>query len=65
MEQPHVVSRKAWLHGELRCPACGLPLRAHLDLDDYIRVNSDTRATGALVTHRRCGATFRVVFRGA
>jgi hypothetical protein len=22
----------------------------------------DTRATGALVTHRLCGATFRIVF---
>ena len=24
--------------------------------DDYARMNSDTRACGALVTHRRCGA---------
>jgi hypothetical protein len=24
--------------------------------DDYARMNSDMRACGALVTHRRCGA---------
>jgi hypothetical protein len=28
-------------------------------------VNSDTRATGAIVTHRRCGATFRIMFDDA
>jgi hypothetical protein len=62
MEAAHSVSRKAWLHGESRCPSCRLHLSPSLDLDEYIRVNSDTRATGALVTHGRCGATFRIVF---
>jgi len=51
--------------GEAKCPKCGLHLSPHLDLDEYIRVNSDTRATGALVTHRRCGATFRIAFADA
>jgi hypothetical protein len=35
------------------------------DLDDYIGENSDARASGALVTHRRRGASFRVVFDDA
>jgi hypothetical protein len=51
VDAPHVVSRKDWLHGEARCPECRL-LDLHLDLDEYVRVNSDNRATGAIVTHR-------------
>jgi hypothetical protein len=62
VEAPHTVSRRDWLHNEARCPACGLHLDAHRDLDEYVRKNSDTRAVGALVTHRRCGAKFRVEF---
>jgi len=31
-------------------------------LDGVIAQASDTRATGALVAHRRCGATFRITF---
>jgi hypothetical protein len=62
MEAPHVVKRRDWLHSEARCPSCGLHLDPHRDLDDYIRVSSDTRATGAIVTHRRCGAMFRIEF---
>ena len=62
MEAPHRVTGRDWNHGEARCPSCGLHLNQYRDLDDYIRVNSDTRATGAIVTHRRCGASFRIVF---
>jgi len=61
VEAPHVVNRRDWLHGVARCPECRLPQDAHRDLDDYEQVNSDTPATGAIVTHQRCGATFRVV----
>ena len=43
-------------------PRFGLHLNQYRDLDDYVRKNSDTRATGAPVTHRRCGAPFRIVF---
>jgi len=59
---PHTLSRKDWLHREARCLECRLHLDPHLDLDEHIRVNSDTRATGAIVTHRRYGRTFRIVF---
>jgi len=65
VEQPHVVSRKAWLHGEVRCPSCGLHLRSSLDLESYIRSHSDTRATGAIVEHRRWGARFTIEFDDA
>jgi RNase P/RNase MRP subunit p30 len=62
VQQPHVVSRKARLHDELRCPSCGLHLSASLDLESYIRSHSDTRATRAIVEHRRCGARFTMTF---
>lgn len=53
MEAPRTVSRRDWLHSEAPSSNCGLHLDPHRDLDVYVRVNSDTRATGALVTHRR------------
>lgn len=40
-------------------------LDPHLDLDEYIRVNSDMRATGAIVEHRQCGARFMIEFDDA
>jgi hypothetical protein len=55
-------SSRDWLHNEARCPSCGLHLDAHNDLDEYIRVNSDRRATGANVTYRRCDASLRIMF---
>jgi hypothetical protein len=39
-----------------------LQLDLHRDLDDYASENSDTGATGALVTPRRCGAIIWIVF---
>ena len=62
MEAPHTVSRRDWSLGEARCPTCGFHLNQFRDLDDYERTTSDTRATGALVTHRRCGAKFLIEF---
>jgi hypothetical protein len=41
---------------------CFLHLDAHRDLNEYVRENCDTRAVGAFVTHRRCGAKFRDEF---
>jgi hypothetical protein len=38
MDAPHVISRKQWLHGEARCPSCGLQLDPHLDLKGYERI---------------------------
>jgi hypothetical protein len=46
MEAPHAVNRRDWLHDEARCPSCGLHLDAHRDLDEYVRKNSETRASG-------------------
>jgi hypothetical protein len=46
----------------IRSGVCFLHLDAHRDLNEYVRENSDTRAVGAFVTHRRCGAKFRVEF---
>lgn len=62
MEAAHVIKRHDWLHNEARCPSCGLHLDAHRDLDWYVRENSDARARGARVTHRRCGSTFWLAF---
>ena len=62
MEGPRKISRRDWNHGEARCPSCGLHLNPYRALEDYERKDSDTRATGALVSHRRCGSTFRIVF---
>jgi hypothetical protein len=62
VEAPHTVSRRDWNHREARCPRCGLHLDPQLDLQSYERENTDTRARGALVTHRRCGASFRILF---
>jgi hypothetical protein len=47
-----------------RAARLALHLDAHRDLDEYVRKNSDTRAVGAFVTHRRCGAKFRIMFTG-
>jgi len=55
MEATHRVSRKDWLRGTMRCPACRVHLNAQLDLDSYVRAKADTRAAGAIVTHPRCG----------
>jgi len=62
VDAPHPVKRRDWNHGEARCPSCRLHLNVQLDLDEYERANADTCATGTIVTHRRCGATFRIAF---
>jgi hypothetical protein len=61
----HRVSRRDWNHGEARCPECRLRLSPVLDLDEHERTHTDTRATGAVVTHRRCGARFTITFDDA
>lgn len=56
-----VVSRLSWAHGEALCPSCGLPIDAR-DVDEELREVGETQPSGAMVTHRRCGATFRIAF---
>ena len=56
-----VVSRFAWARSEALCPYCGLPIDAR-DADEELREPGTARAVGAIVTHRRCGATVRLRF---
>jgi hypothetical protein len=56
-----IVSRRAWLHGEVLCPSCGLPIEKR-DLDEELPEPGSAQPIGAVVTHRRCGATFRLEF---
>jgi hypothetical protein len=58
-----VVSRRDWQHGLAACPACGLPIGKR-DLDEELRESGGAQSVGAIVTHRRCGATFRLEFSG-
>jgi hypothetical protein len=58
-----VVSRVTWLHGEALCPSCRLPIDKR-DVDQELREVDSAQPVGAIVTHRRCGATFRVRFSG-
>ncbi len=51
----------AWLHGEVLCPSCGLPI-GRRDVDQDLRELDSAQPVGAIVTHRRCGATFRLEF---
>jgi hypothetical protein len=58
-----VVSRRSWLHGEALCPSCRLPIGKR-DINEELREVGQTQPGGAVVTHRRCGSTFRVRFTG-
>ena len=58
-----VVPRLKWLHGEAACPSCGLPIGPR-DVDEELRGPGSAQPVGAIVTHRRCGATFRLEFSG-
>jgi hypothetical protein len=40
-------------------PSCRLPIDAR-DVDEELREVGETQPSGAVVTHRRCGATFRI-----
>jgi len=57
-----VVSRRAWVQGEVRCPMCGLPLDAERDVVSYFQAAGDPRWAGAHVLHHSCGHTFRMTF---
>jgi len=61
MIETTAVSRLAWAHGEALCPSCRLPIDAR-DVDEELREVGETQPIGAVVTHRRCGATFRITF---
>jgi hypothetical protein len=61
MIEATVVPRRAWAHGEALCPSCGLPIGPR-DLDEELREPGSAQPVGAVVTHRRCGATFRLEF---
>lgn len=56
------VSRLTWAHGEALCPSCRLPIDSR-DVDEVLREVGQSQLTGAIVTHQRCGATFRIQFR--
>jgi len=56
-----VVPRRTWAHGEALCPSCRLPVDQR-DVDEELREPGDALPAGAIVTHRRCDATFRVEF---
>ncbi len=56
-----VVSRTTWTHGEALCPSCKLPIDAR-DVNEDLREVGETQVSGVAVTHRRCGASFRVRF---
>lgn len=49
------ISLRDWRHGLGECPRCGL----HVDKDSVV---STTPPAVTICTHKRCGATFRVVF---
>ncbi len=61
MIEATVVPRLKWLHGEAACPSCGLPMGKR-DLDEELRAPGSAQPVGAIVTHRRCTATFRLRF---
>jgi hypothetical protein len=44
------------------CPGCGLPVDAKRDEVEELRSIASSEPVGAIVTHRRCGATFRLRF---
>lgn len=56
------IERFDFLHGLAKCPGCHLPLDADTDVDQLIQPVSESSAIGARVRHRRCGASFEVVF---
>lgn len=55
------VSRLTWMHGEALCPSCGLPIDAR-NVDEELREPGQSLPIGAVVTHRRRGARFRLRF---
>ena len=61
MIETTAISRHAWLHGEALCPSCHLPIDSR-DVVEELREVGETQAVGAVVTHKRCGATFRITF---
>ena len=61
MIEATIVPRRTWLHGEAACPSCGLPIGKR-DLDEELREPDSAQPVGAIVTHRRCGATFTIHF---
>ncbi|HSW94971.1 MAG TPA: hypothetical protein VLI88_02305 [Patescibacteria group bacterium] len=61
MIEATVVPRLAWAHGEALCPSCRLPIDSR-DVDEELREVGEALASGAIVNHRRCGATFRIGF---
>lgn len=61
MIEATVVTRSTWAHGEARCPSCGLPIDQR-DLDELVFDPGVPQPIGAIVTHRRCSARFRLVF---
>jgi hypothetical protein len=61
MIEATIVSRGDWLRGEALCPSCRLPIDER-DVDEELRDPASAQPVGAIVTHRRCGATFRLRF---
>jgi len=57
-----VVSRRAWVNGEVACPKCSVPLDAERDTITFSQASGETRWSGAKVLHQRCGHAFRVTF---
>jgi len=49
------------MHGEALCPSCRLPIDSR-DVGQELREAGETQASGAIVTHRRCGTTVRLQF---
>lgn len=62
MYRSGVVARSDFLNGLAQCPHCHLHLDAQKDVDEVIQPVEETRAIGARMRHRRCGASFEVVF---
>ena len=59
MIETTAVSRRAWLRGEALCPSCKLPIDGR-DVAEDAREAGESQPSGAVVTHKRCGAMFRV-----
>jgi hypothetical protein len=57
-----VISRHAWVHGQVRCPNCDLPIDRIRDHGDYLWDDSGARSYGVQGKHERCGAAFRFDF---